>query len=117
MTHTVKLVSALAGAVFALGAAPVADALPKQDTFEVEFQFDRRAPAAETYEAFRREARTACYKEDRSVLLRAYLKLQPACISDLVDQAVAKAAIPELSALHAASTDGSAPRTSDLASR
>jgi hypothetical protein len=82
-----------------LAFTPAAHADPAK-TFEVAFKYDRTAAAPATYASIKNQAVKACAREFQGGPLAFQARWMQSCRTELVDKAVGKIAMPELTALH-----------------
>lgn len=75
-----------------------ATASPAETTLNVAFQYDLQASAEENYRAANTKAATAC--EVRGVSLLTAKRLAEPCITDLLDQFVARVGNQDIADLH-----------------
>lgn len=111
MTFFTKTLAACASALFLAGAAAA------QTGFSVDFTYSPSAPAAETYEGFKRTAEKACRAEYGrgfdTVRMRQHLV--STCKAQVLDQVVEQVASPAILALH--NPEEAAPRWRLVAQR
>ncbi len=103
-----KLKTAIAAFAFTACAAAAAPALAEEEEVKIVLHFDRDAPVEEIYAGFMRDAQIHCRQLHRRTAMTSVApKSIRACRDDLVAQAVANVAAPELTAYHARQTGAS----------
>ena len=112
MTVSAKLAVTAIAASLACG---VASADAPRHAYTIEFRYNPAATAETNYDAFRRLARREC--ESPGVHPLAQVRLERACVIEILDRFVETLGRPEVAALHAERTGHRPSDMRDYASR